>query len=149
MLGATRNGFVVLPAIDVLDGRCVRLREGVRDQVTIRGDDDPAAAAWRFVAEGARFVHLVDLDGAFSGEPSADLVRRVVDASAGVPVQVGGGYRSQEAVEAALAAGAARVMVGTAALDPAFLAAAIAGFGDRIVVAIDARDGRVATRGWT
>lgn len=142
------NGFEVLPALDVLDGRCVRLAQGRREAVTIEGGD-PAVAAARFAAEGARFLHVVDLDGAFSGAPSPGLVERVVAAAGGVPVQVGGGYRSLDAVAAALAAGAARVMVGTAALSPEFLAAAAARFGDALVVAVDARDGRVAAAGWT
>src|SRR3990170_3878786 len=138
--------FTVYPAIDVLDGRVVRLAEGVRERVTVEGGD-PADAARRFAVEGASFLHLVDLDGAFSGEPSPGLVASV--AAAGVPVQAGGGYRDTAAVEAALAAGAARVMVGTAALSPAFLADTAARFGERLVVAIDARDGRVAVEGWT
>ncbi len=138
--------FTVYPAIDVLDGRVVRLAEGVRERVTVEGGD-PADAARRFAAEGASFLHLVDLDGAFSGSPSPGLVEGV--AAAGLPVQVGGGYRDAAAIDAALAAGAARVMVGTAALSPAFLADAAARFGERLVVAIDARDGRVAVEGWT
>lgn len=138
--------FIVYPAIDVLAGRVVRLAEGARERVTVEGGD-PVDAARRFAAEGASFLHLVDLDGAFSGEPSPGLVASV--AAAGVPVQAGGGYRDTAAVDAALAAGAARVMVGTAALSPAFLADAAARFGERLVVAIDARDGRVAVEGWT
>ena len=140
--------FIVYPAIDVLEGRCVRLAEGRREQVTIEGGD-PVAAARRFVEEGARFLHMVDLDGAFSGQPSLELVRRVAEAASGVPLQVGGGYRSIEVIAAALAAGAARVMVGTAAASPEFLTRVAADFGERLVVAIDARDGKVALRGWT
>src|SRR5664279_6277045 len=101
--------FIVYPALDVLEGRCVRLAEGRRERVTIEGGD-PAAAARRFVAEGARFLHMVDLDGAFSGQPSAGLVRLISGITGGVPLQVGGGYRSLEAIEAAIEAGAARVM---------------------------------------
>lgn len=138
--------FTVYPAIDVLAGRVVRLAEGVRERVTVEGGE-PADAARRFAAEGASFLHLVDLDGAFSGSPSPGLVDSV--AASGVPVQAGGGYRDVAAIDAALAAGAARVMVGTAALSPAFLAEAAARFGERLVVAIDARDGRVAVEGWT
>ena len=138
--------FTVYPAIDVLDGRVVRLAEGVRERVTVEGGE-PVDAARRFAAEGASFLHLVDLDGAFSGSPSPGLVEGV--AAAGVPVQAGGGYRDAASIEAALAAGAARVMVGTAALSPGFLADAVARFGERLVVAIDARDGRVAVEGWT
>src|SRR5919201_4702673 len=101
--------FVVAPALDVLEGRCVRLAEGKRERVTVEGGD-PAAAAARFAAEGARFLHLVDLDGAFSGTPSPGLVERVAAAARGVPVQVGGGYRSLAAIDGALDAGATRVM---------------------------------------
>ena len=140
--------FTVYPAIDVLEGRCVRLSEGRRENVTIEGGD-PVAAARRFVGDGARFLHMVDLDGAFSGQPSLELVRRVADAAGGVPLQVGGGYRSIEVIAAALVAGATRVMVGTAAASPEFLARAAADFGEGLVVAIDARDGKVALRGWT
>jgi phosphoribosylformimino-5-aminoimidazole carboxamide ribotide isomerase len=140
--------FIVYPAIDVLEGRCVRLAEGRRERVTIEGGD-PAAAARRFVEEGARFLHMVDLDGAFSGQPSLELVRRIATAAGDVPLQVGGGYRSIEVIEAALVAGAARVMVGTAAASPEFLTRAAADFGEGLVVAIDARDGKIALRGWT
>jgi len=140
--------FIVYPAIDVLEGRCVRLAEGRRERVTIEGGD-PAAAARRFVEEGARFLHMVDLDGAFSGQPSLELVRRIATAADDVPLQVGGGYRSIEVIEAALVAGAARVMVGTAAASPEFLTRAAADFGEGLVVAIDARDGKIALQGWT
>jgi phosphoribosylformimino-5-aminoimidazole carboxamide ribotide isomerase len=138
--------FTVYPAIDVLEGRVVRLLEGRREQVTVEGGD-PVEAAERFAAAGASWLHLVDLDGAFSGTPDLALLERV--AGAGLPVQVGGGYRSLGLVEAALAAGAARVLVGTAALDDAFLASAVDRFSERLAVAIDARDGRVAVDGWT
>jgi phosphoribosylformimino-5-aminoimidazole carboxamide ribotide isomerase len=140
--------FTVYPALDVLEGRCVRLAEGRREQVTIEGGD-PVAAAKRFVGEGAAFLHMVDLDGAFSGQPSVELVRSIAATAGAIPLQVGGGYRSLESIEAAVAAGAARVMVGTAAASPDFLAQAAARFADRLVVAIDARDGKVALRGWT
>jgi phosphoribosylformimino-5-aminoimidazole carboxamide ribotide isomerase len=115
--------------------------------VTVEGGD-PVAAAERFVAEGATWLHLVDLDGAFSGEPDLGLVQRV--AATGVPVQVGGGYRSLDLIDAALVAGAARVLVGTAALDDTFLTTAVERFGAAaIVVAVDARDGVVTVGGWT
>jgi len=140
--------FIVYPALDVLEGRCVRLFEGRREQVTIEGGD-PLIAARRFVGEGARFLHMVDLDGAFSGRPSVELVRRIAKTAGSVPLQVGGGYRSLEAIEAAVEAGAARVMIGTAAASPEFLTQAAARFAEQLVVAIDARDGKVALRGWT
>lgn len=139
--------FVVLPAIDVLEGRCVRLAGGDRSRVTIEGGD-PEEAARRFTGEGASFLHLVDLDGAFSGTSTPGLVERVTEAANGTPVQVGGGYRTIAAVERALASGAARVMVGTAALAPEFLRDAVPRFGDRLVVAVDARDGDVVVDGW-
>jgi phosphoribosylformimino-5-aminoimidazole carboxamide ribotide isomerase len=142
----TRKDFTVYPAIDVLEGRAVRLSEGRRERVTIEAGD-PAALAARWSAEGATWLHLIDLDGAFSSSPSTELVRRV--ATAGVSVQVGGGYRSVGAIEAGLAAGATRVLVGTAALSTVFLDDAAARFGEALVVAVDARDGRVAVEGWT
>jgi phosphoribosylformimino-5-aminoimidazole carboxamide ribotide isomerase len=142
------RAFDVLPAVDVLEGRAVRLHEGVRDRVTIEGGD-PVALARRFVTEGAQRLHLVDLDGAFEGKPSDGLLARIAEVAAEVPVQVGGGYRTLDAIDAAIAAGADRVMVGTAALSPDFLAAAAARFGQHLVVAVDARDGFVAVDGWT
>ena len=138
--------FTVYPAIDVLDGRVVRLEQGRREHVTVEGGD-PVAAAARFAAGGASWLHLVDLNGAFSGAPDLELVGLV--AGAGLPVQVGGGFRSLELIEAALGSGAARVLVGTAALDDTFLEAAVEKFGARLAVAVDARDGRVAVDGWT
>ena len=123
---AHKQSFVVYPAIDVLDGRVVRLSEGRRERITVDGGA-PVAAAERFAAAGATWLHLVDLDGAFSGMPDLSLVERV--AAAGVPVQVGGGYRSLDLIDAALAAGATRVLLGTAALDDAVLTAALARFG--------------------
>ena len=137
------EGFAVIPAIDVLEGRCVRLSEGRREHVTIEGGE-PEAAAARFAAEGARWLHLVDLDGAFSGRPTPGLVERV--ATAGIPVQAGGGLRDADAVRAALEAGAARAMVGTAALTG--VRGLAERFGDQLVVAVDARNGKVVTDGW-
>jgi phosphoribosylformimino-5-aminoimidazole carboxamide ribotide isomerase len=137
----------VIPAIDVLGGRAVRLAGGRRDALTLEGGD-PVALARRFAAEGAVRLHLVDLDGAFSAVPSFDLVERVSRAG-GLPLQVGGGYRTLEAVAAALDAGADRVMVGTAALTPGFLEDAVLRFGESLVVAVDAREGQVVVEGWT
>jgi len=138
------DGFDVIPAIDVLDGRCVRLFEGRRERVTIEGGD-PRSAAARFAAEGAEWLHLVDLDGAFSGRPTPGLVEAV--ARAGVPVQVGGGLRHPTALDAALDAGAARVIAGTAAAGPR-LADYARRYGGKLIVAVDAADGRVVTDGW-
>lgn len=139
--------FRVIPAIDVLEGRVVRLSQGRREAVTIEGGD-PVELARRFRDEGAHRLHLVDLDGAFSGTPTLDLVERVARAG-GLPLQVGGGYRTAGVIASALDAGADRVMVGTAALSPPFLTDATRRFGARLVVAIDARDGKVAVDGWT
>ena len=139
--------FEVIPAIDVLGGRAVRLAGGQRDAVTLEGGD-PVELARRFATEGARRLHLVDLDGAFSGVPSFDLVERLCGAGS-LPLQVGGGYRTLEAVAAALDAGADRVMVGTAALTAGFLEDAVGRFGDSLVVAVDVREGQVVVEGWT
>ncbi len=136
-----------IPAIDVLEGRVVRLREGRREEVTLEGGD-PVELARRFAAEGARRLHLVDLDGAFSGTPSLALVERVA-AAGGLPLQVGGGYRTLDLARSALAVGADRVMIGTAALRPGFLEEAVPALGEALVVAVDARDGVVAVDGWT
>ena len=143
----SRNHLEIIPAIDVLDGRVVRLSGGRRDAVTLEGGD-PVDLARRFAAGGATRLHLVDLDGAFSGDPSLSLLSAVAGAG-GLPLQVGGGYRTLDALEAALEAGADRVMVGTAALSPGFLSAAASRIGAALVVAIDVTEGRVAVDGWT
>jgi phosphoribosylformimino-5-aminoimidazole carboxamide ribotide isomerase len=140
---------LVLPAVDIRGGHAVRLIQVLRDRERVYGDD-PVAAARRWTAAGARWLHVVDLDGAFAGRPgNPDAIGRIL-ASAGVPVQVGGGVRDLATIDRLLAAGAARVILGTAAVDsPALLRDACARFGDRIAAAIDARDGRVVTEGWT
>ncbi len=136
------------PAIDLRGGKCVRLRQGDYGQETVFGDD-PVAMARDFVAAGARRLHIVDLDGARDGVPTqAGLVARMVTA-AGVPCQLGGGIRSRDAVAAYLDAGVARVVVGSLAIErPELLEAVATEFPDRIVLGLDARDGRVAVRGW-
>jgi phosphoribosylformimino-5-aminoimidazole carboxamide ribotide isomerase len=141
------SAFTVIPAIDVLEGRCVRLLEGRRERVTIEGGD-PVAAVERFAGEGASYLHVVDLDGAFSGRTTPGLVERVVAAAGGVPVQVGGGLRDEPAIEAALAAGAARAIVGTAALAGSSLSLLAERFGEQLIVAVDARNGKVVAEGW-
>ena len=142
---ATMSDFLVIPAIDVLEGRCVRLSEGRRERITIEGGD-PAKAAARFANEGATWLHVVDLDGAFRGRPTRGLVARI--AATGVPVQVGGGLRDADAIDTALAAGATRAIVGTAATEPGTLGRLARRYGDRLVVAIDVKDGHVVTKGW-
>jgi phosphoribosylformimino-5-aminoimidazole carboxamide ribotide isomerase len=136
------------PAIDLRGGKCVRLLQGDYDRETVCAED-PVAQARAFVAAGARRLHVVDLDGAKAGAPvQADLVGRMV-AAAGVPVQLGGGVRSRDAVAAYCAAGVARVVIGSLAIeDPETFLAIVAEFPHRIVLGLDARDGRVAVRGW-
>jgi phosphoribosylformimino-5-aminoimidazole carboxamide ribotide isomerase len=139
----------VVPAIDLLDGRAVRLAGGRREAATVFSDE-PWAVAARFGAAGASLVHVVDLDGAFAGERrQAAVIARVI-AAAGVPVQVGGGVRSAGDVEILLALGAAFIVLGTAAVkDPALVESLCRQHPGRIVVAVDARDGQVAVEGWT
>jgi len=140
---------ILYPAIDILDGRAVRLVEGDFDARTVY-HDDPLEAARSWVEAGARFLHVVDLDGARSGEPaSIEHLRRIVRET-GVPVQYGGGLRTFAAVRDALRAGAERAIVGTAAFrDVDFLDDILAAFGSRIVVSVDVRGGNIATSGWT
>ena len=141
--------MILLPAIDILDGQAVRLLQGDFEQRT-GYDTDPVDAALRWVQAGARALHVVDLDGARDGAPAnLEHIRRIT-AAVNVPVQVGGGLRSLEAVQAALAAGASRVVLGTAAYkDLDFLDAALAAHRERVVVSVDARGGMLATSGWT
>jgi len=140
---------ILYPAVDISDGRAVRLRQGDFDDVTVY-EDDPLAAARAWADAGARFLHVVDLDGARSGVPrSLDHLRRITEALE-VPVQYGGGLRSLPAVRDALRAGAARVILGTAAYtDVDFLDDVIGAYGDRVVVSVDTRRGNVTTSGWT
>ena len=135
-------------AIDLKDGKCVRLRQGRADDVTVYGDD-PAAQAKDWREQGGEELHVVDLDGAFAGTPKhAETIARIIEAFGG-PVEVGGGLRDPESLRAVLEAGAARAIIGSAALeDPAFLSEALELYGDKIAVGIDARDGFVQTKGW-
>ena len=140
--------MIILPAIDLKGGKCVRLRQGRADDVTVYGDD-PAAQAKDWADQGGQELHVVDLDGAFAGTPKhAEVIRRIIGAFGG-PVEVGGGLRTPEALNAVIDAGATRAIIGSAALeDPEFLAAAVELYGDKIAVGIDARDGYVQTKGW-
>lgn len=142
--------MIVIPAVDLRGGRCVRLREGLADTETVFSEN-PIAMATRWVAEGAERLHVVDLDGAFAGEPrQTALIQKIIAAVMPVPVEVGGGLRDVEAVAPLLEAGAAWVVLGTSAvLDPAFLDAACRHWPGRIIVAVDARGDHVAVRGWT
>jgi phosphoribosylformimino-5-aminoimidazole carboxamide ribotide isomerase len=140
---------ILYPAIDILDGRAVRLTQGDFDARTVYRDD-PLGAARAWVEGGARWLHVVDLDGARAGRPVNLGALERIAGELGVPVQCGGGLRSPEAIDAALAAGATRVVLGTAAYrDPALLDAALAAHGDAVAVAVDVRDGRVSVAGWT
>jgi phosphoribosylformimino-5-aminoimidazole carboxamide ribotide isomerase len=140
---------ILYPAIDIKDGRAVRLVQGDFDQSTVFSDD-PVAQARAFAQEGATHLHVVDLDGARTGEPvHAHIVAAIAAAFPGT-VHFGGGMRSRAAIETAVATGAGRVVVGTAVLgDAELLRWAVDRLGDRLVVALDARDGKVATHGWT
>ena len=142
--------MIVIPAVDLRGGRCVRLREGRADAETVFSED-PVAMAERWAALGARRLHVVDLDGAFAGAPrQTPLIAAIARAVAPVPLEAGGGLRDLAAVEAALAAGAAWAVVGTrAALDPVFLKDVCRQFPGQIIVAVDGRGPRVAVKGWT
>ena len=147
MPDTNRAKMTIYPAIDIRGGRCVRLTQGRADQETIYADV-PAAVAAQFQAAGSAWLHVVDLDGAFAGESrNLPAVQAVV--ALGLKVQLGGGLRTREAVERALGLGVRRVVVGTrAAESEAFVAELVEAFGERIAVGIDARDGRVAVKGW-
>lgn len=145
------NRLELYPAIDIKEGQAVRLRQGRMEEATIY-NPDPAAAAQQWVEAGTRWLHVVDLDGAVQGASrNLDAVRSIaaVAKQAGVAVQLGGGLRSLADMEAALAAGVTRVIIGTSALSSDLVAQAVAHFGpERVVVGIDARGGLVATDGW-
>jgi phosphoribosylformimino-5-aminoimidazole carboxamide ribotide isomerase len=139
--------MTIYPAIDIKGGRCVRLLQGRADQETVYAAD-PAEVAGQFRAAGSPWVHVVDLDGAFSGEPqNLAMVQRIV--ALGLNVELGGGLRTRAAVERALAAGIRRVVIGTrAAESESFVGELVQAFGDRIAVGIDAKNGEVAIKGW-
>ncbi|QBI21807.1 1-(5-phosphoribosyl)-5-[(5-phosphoribosylamino)methylideneamino]imidazole-4-carboxamide isomerase [Egibacter rhizosphaerae] len=141
--------FTILPAVDIRDGKAVRLERGRADAETVY-DVDPVAAAERWVAAGAEWLHVVDLDAAFEGEPrNRPLISDIV-AATGVPVQASGGIRSMADIEASLGYGASRVVIGTMALEePPFVAAAVADHADRIAVGLDAEGTTLRARGWT
>lgn len=139
--------MIVIPAIDLRQGRVVRLFRGDVEAETVY-DDDPVDVARRFESEGARRLHLVDLDAAREDGSNRDVVKAICRAVA-IPVQLGGGLRTIEAIERALADGATRAILGTAAaLDPGFVRQAVEHAGDGVIVAVDVRDGKVMTHGW-
>lgn len=141
--------FELIPAIDLLGGEAVRLSQGRYEEATVY-DSDPADVARRFAAAGIRRLHVVDLEGAKQGRPvQGDAIKRVLEAVGSVPVQLGGGLRTIEGVDAAFGWGLDRVILGTAALrDPELVKRAAEKYPDRVVVGIDAREGRVAVEGW-
>ena len=143
--------MLLIPAIDLKDGQCVRLKQGEMDDVTVFSED-PVAMARHWVDAGARRLHLVDLNGAFAGKPKNEAVIKAIVAEVGdeVPVQLGGGIRDLDIIERYLDDGISYVIVGTAAVkNPGFLQDACTAFGGHIIVGLDAKDGKVATDGWS
>jgi phosphoribosylformimino-5-aminoimidazole carboxamide ribotide isomerase len=142
--------MLVIPAIDLKDGKCVRLRQGRMDDATIF-DDDPVAVASRWVEAGARRLHLVDLDGAFAGQPrNAGVIQAIAAAHPDVPIQVGGGIRDEDTVQTYLDAGVQFVIIGTKAVSaPHFVNDLCLEFPNHIIVGLDAKDGKVAIDGWS
>lgn len=140
--------FTILPAIDLKGGRCVRLLQGQADKETVYADD-PVAMALKFEAQGARYLHIVDLDGAFTGRPvHLDVLNRITS-TIHIPVELGGGMRTDDDIRAALDAGVDRVILGTRAIEGEDTIPRLAAtFAEKLVVGIDARDGKVQTRGW-
>ncbi|WP_158916315.1 1-(5-phosphoribosyl)-5-[(5-phosphoribosylamino)methylideneamino]imidazole-4-carboxamide isomerase [Caulobacter sp. S45] len=140
--------MILYPAIDLKEGRCVRLIKGDMGQVTVF-NDDPADQARKFASEGFAWLHVVDLDGAVEGRSVNKAAVEAILKTAAIPVQVGGGVRTFEAVEAWIEAGVSRVMLGTAAVrEPELVKLAAAAFPEQVAVAVDIRDGRVAVHGW-
>lgn len=141
--------MLIIPAIDLKDGQCVRLRQGDMADSTVFSDD-PVATARRWVDAGCRRLHLVDLNGAFAGRPvNGDAVTAIAKAFPDLPIQIGGGIRSLETIEYYLTAGVSFAIIGTQAVrEPAFVAEACIAFPGKIIVGLDAREGRVATDGW-
>ncbi|MDT0618900.1 1-(5-phosphoribosyl)-5-[(5-phosphoribosylamino)methylideneamino]imidazole-4-carboxamide isomerase [Salinisphaera sp. P385] len=142
--------MLLIPAIDIKDGKCVRLRQGRMDDVTVF-DEDPAAVAERWLAAGADRIHVVDLDGATAGRPvNKAAVERIIQACGEVPVQVGGGIRNEEAIDTYLELGVEYVILGTRAIkEPHFVSDVGVEFAGHVIVGLDARDGKVATDGWS
>lgn len=143
--------MLLIPAIDLKDGRCVRLRQGELNDATVFSDD-PAAMAQQWLDKGANRLHLVDLNGAFAGKPkNAEAIKRILKViDDEIPVQIGGGIRDMDTIETYLDMGLEYVIIGTAAVkDPQFLQDACAAFQGHIIVGLDAKDGKIATDGWS
>ena len=141
--------MLIIPAIDLKDGQCVRLKQGVMDDSTVYGND-PVEMAARWVETGCRRLHLVDLNGAFDGEPvNGEAVTSIAKAYPNLPIQIGGGIRSLQTIEKYLEAGVSYVIIGTKAVkDPKFVTEACREFEGHVIVGLDAKEGRVATDGW-
>lgn len=141
--------MILIPAIDLKQGHCVRLRQGNMDETTVFSDD-PVAMAGKRVAQGCGRLHLVDLDGAFEGEPiNADVIEEISASFPGLEIQIGGGIRSIETVEAYLEAGVSYVIIGTMAVKrPEFVTQLCSEFPGNVIIGLDARNGKVATHGW-
>lgn len=144
------SDVLLIPAIDIKNGQCVRLRQGRMDDVTVF-DDQPETVVTRWVKAGADRIHIVDLDGATAGKPvNQALISRMVDAAAGVPVQIGGGIRDEAAIQTYLDIGVKYVILGTRAVsEPHFVADVGVEFAGHVIVGLDARDDKVATDGWS
>jgi phosphoribosylformimino-5-aminoimidazole carboxamide ribotide isomerase len=142
--------MILIPAIDLKNGQCVRLRQGDMDDSTVFSDD-PVAMAGKWVAEGARRLHIVDLDGAFAGKPkNAEVIHAIASAYPDLKIQLGGGIRDEETIAAYLDAGVNYLIIGTQAVnEPHFVAEVCAEFPTHIIVGLDARDGKVAIDGWS
>lgn len=142
--------MLLIPAIDIKEGKCVRLRQGEMNDATIYGED-PVAMAARWANAGARRLHLVDLDGAVSGKPkNAKIIHDIVEANPDIPVQVGGGIRDEDTIQAYLDAGVSYVIIGTRAVTtPHFVSDVCLEFPGHIIVGLDAKDGKLATEGWS
>ncbi|MDG4555636.1 MAG: 1-(5-phosphoribosyl)-5-[(5-phosphoribosylamino)methylideneamino]imidazole-4-carboxamide isomerase [Candidatus Competibacter sp.] len=142
--------MLLIPAIDLKDGKCVRLRQGRMEDSTVFSDD-PVAMAERWVQAGARRLHVVDLNGAFAGQPvNAQVIRRIAQTFPDLPIQVGGGIRDEQAIDAYLDAGVQFVIIGTKAVqEPHFINDLCLEYPGHIIVGLDAKDGRVAVNGWS
>ncbi len=142
--------MLLIPAIDLKDGKCVRLRQGRMEETTVFSED-PVAVAERWAEAGARRLHLVDLNGAFAGKPiNTQVIRRIANAFPGLPIQVGGGIRDEETVEAYLNAGVHFVIIGTKAVkEPYFVKDLCLEYPGHVIVGLDAKDGKVAVNGWS
>jgi len=142
--------MLLIPAIDLKEGKCVRLRQGRMEDDTVFSDD-PVAVAAKWVEQGARRIHLVDLDGAFAGKPkNAGIIHDIVEAFPDVPVQIGGGIRDEETIQGYLNAGVQYVIIGTKAVnEPHFISDVGVEFPGHIIVGLDAKDGKVAIDGWS